>query len=64
MYNDAEVTNMDRGLKNRTPISNAIDNELLELFRALSKKTRIAQSKLLDEAIEDLLKKYEKPAEK
>ena len=55
---------MDRGLKNRTPISNAIDSELLELFRALSKKTRIAQSKLLDEAIEDLLKKYEKPAEK
>ena len=45
-------------LKNRTKIGAAIDNNLLEGLKALSVSTRIPLSKLLDEAIEDLLKKY------
>lgn len=51
----------NRGLKNRAPFSNAIDKDLYEKFVELSKETRIPQSRLLDEAIEDLLKKKEKP---
>ena len=50
----------DRRLKTRTPISNAIDTQLLVQLKELSTKTRVPMSKLLDEAIEDLLKKYEK----
>ncbi len=38
--------------------STAVDKELLEKFRELSAKTRIPMSRLLDEAIEDLLVKY------
>lgn len=34
--------------------------DLVEPFNELSKKTRINKTRLLDEAIEDLLKKYEK----
>jgi Ribbon-helix-helix domain len=47
-----------RGLKTRKPISNAVDIELLDGFKELSAKTRIPQSKLLDEAIAALLYKY------
>jgi hypothetical protein len=54
---------MDRGLKNRTPISNAVDTELWLMFQQLARDTRIPQSKLLDEAIKDLLRKYDKVAE-
>lgn len=46
-----------RGLKNRKPLSNAIRNELHEGLKELSDKTKVPMSKLLDEAIEDLLKK-------
>ncbi len=49
---------MDRGLKNRTPISNAVDNELLIKLKQLSIDTRIPISKLLDEAIAMLLDKH------
>lgn len=45
-------------LKNRTRIGNTVDNILLEKFKVLSKETRVPMSKLLDEAIENLLKKY------
>ena len=37
----------------------SLANELVEPFNELSKKTRITKTRLLDEAIEDLLKKYE-----
>lgn len=40
------------------PMTTATDNELLEKFRQLSTQTRIPASRLLDEAIEDLLVKY------
>ena len=43
---------------NRTQWTTATDNELLEKFRQLSTQTRIPASRLLDEAIEDLLVKY------
>lgn len=51
---------MNRGLKNRTPISNAVDKELFEKLKQLSEDTMIPMSKLLDKAIELLLKDYEK----
>ncbi|HBC95041.1 MAG TPA: hypothetical protein DCZ10_19645 [Pelotomaculum sp.] len=46
------------GLKNRQHYGVTIDKEVLLKFRELADKTRIPQSKLMDEAIEDLLKKY------
>jgi predicted DNA-binding protein len=50
----------NRGLKNRKTISNAIEIELYEQLEKLSIETRIPKSKLLDEAIRDLLKKHSK----
>lgn len=45
---------------NRKRLVSSLDKELVEPFNELSKKTRVPKSRLLDEAIEDLLKKYEK----
>ena len=42
-------------LKNRERIGSAIDKELLRRLRKYSKESKIPLSKLLDEAIEDLL---------
>jgi len=53
----------NRGLKNRKTISNAVRSELADSLRELSEKTKIPMSKLLDEALEDLMNKYSKPAE-
>ena len=52
--------------RNRVQWSTATDKELLEKFRLLSADTRIPASRLLDEAIEDLLVKYQviDPSEK
>lgn len=47
-------------LVNRKRFVSSLANELVEPFDELSKKTRITKTRLLDEAIEDLLKKYEK----
>ena len=44
-------------LKNRERIGSAIDKELLTRLREYSKESKIPMSKLLDEAIEDLLAK-------
>ena len=49
--------NENRGLKSRTPLSNAVKKELYTQLKQLSEETRVPISKLLDEAIEDLLKK-------
>ena len=46
-------------LVNRTRCTSSLKNELKD-FDILAQKTRIPKSRLLDEAIEDLLKKYEK----
>lgn len=45
-------------LVHREKISNSIKRELYIGLKDLAKKTRIPISKLLDEAIEDLLKKH------
>ena len=47
-----------RGLKNRKTISNAIRTELADALKQLSEATKIPMSKLLDEALDDLLDKY------
>lgn len=47
----------NRGLKNRTAISNAILTDLYLQLKELSNETKVPVSKLLDEAVEDLLKK-------
>ncbi|HEX3046741.1 MAG TPA: ribbon-helix-helix domain-containing protein [Bacillota bacterium] len=52
-----------RSLKNRVPISSSVDKEAWEGLQNLSKTTRINISKLLDEAIQDLLKKYQKSSD-
>jgi metal-responsive CopG/Arc/MetJ family transcriptional regulator len=45
-------------LVHRVRISNSIDKKLFSKLKKLSEKTRIPMSRLLDEAIEDLIKKY------
>ena len=55
------VSNMaEPKLVNRTKLISSLDNALVEPLNELSKKTRVPKSRLIDEAIEDLLKKYEK----
>ncbi len=49
---------MEPYLKYRTRFTSSLKNELVPLLDGLSKKTRVPKSRLLDEAIEDLLKKY------
>ncbi|EDT87193.1 ribbon-helix-helix domain-containing protein [Clostridium botulinum] len=51
-------------LVHRTRISNSIDKDLYNKLKKLSKETRIPMSRLLDEAIEDLLRKHKHSAEK
>jgi predicted DNA-binding protein len=55
---------MSRGLKNRTPISNAVNTELYEQLKKLSKETMIPMSRLLDRGIELVLEEYKKPTSK
>jgi predicted transcriptional regulator len=45
-------------LKNRTRFTSSLDNKWVQPFNELAKNTRIPKSRLLDEAIEDLLKKH------
>lgn len=47
---------MNRGLRNRTAISNAVDTELWKRLKAYSEETSIPISKLLDKAIRMFLK--------
>lgn len=51
-------------LVNRTRFGSSIKNELWEKLSKLSELTRIPMSKLLDEAVEDLLKKHKIPVDK
>lgn len=48
---------MDDKLKTRIRYTSTIDADLVETLKDMSQKTRIPQSKLLDEALEDLFKK-------
>ena len=45
-------------LKYRKRFTSSLKNERVPLFDGLAQQTRIPKSRLLDEAIEDLLKKY------
>jgi predicted transcriptional regulator len=45
-------------MSERVPYSTKVDRELRDKLIKLSELTRIPQSKLLDEALEDLSKKY------
>ena len=45
-------------LKYRTRFTSSLKNELIPLFDQLSLRTRIPKSRLLDEAISDLLRKH------
>ncbi|MDO4316479.1 MAG: ribbon-helix-helix domain-containing protein [Oscillospiraceae bacterium] len=47
-------------LVNRTRFTSSLKNELMDGFDKLAEETRIPKTRLFDEAIEDLLKKYEK----
>ena len=47
-------------LVNRTRFISSLKYELVPQLAKLSEETRVPKSRLLDEAIEDLLKKYEK----
>ena len=47
-------------LVNRTRFTSSLKNELMESFNQLAVQTRINKSRLLDEAVEDLLQKYAK----
>ena len=50
----------NRGLKNRKTISSTIEIKLYDDLEKLSIDTRIPKSKLLDEAIQDLINKHTK----
>ena len=58
------MSKKNRGLKNRTAFENAVDTKLYTPFKKYSEDTRVPLSKLLDEAIEDFLKKHSIPYEK
>lgn len=45
-------------LKNRTRFTSSLTNDLVPKFDALAAKTRIPKTRLLDEAITDLLIKH------
>lgn len=54
-------------LKYRTRFTSSMDNRLWErfqIFQIFAEQSRIPKSRLIDEAIEDLLKKYKVPAPK
>jgi len=45
-------------LKNRTRFTSSLRNELVPYFDRLAEQSRITKTRLLDEAVEDLLKKH------
>lgn len=55
---DKEEYQVGQIKRRRKQIASTVDPALWENLRALSDKSRIPASRLLDEAIEDILKKY------
>lgn len=51
---------MPKQYRNRKPLSTAVDMEIYNKFKKLADETRIPSTKLIDEALEDLLVKYGK----
>jgi hypothetical protein len=59
VYNLREVIALANSrLKNRVQFTTSTTPELLEAYQKLSESTRIPMSRLMDEALDDLLKKY------
>ena len=59
--NDKEAhKRRNNGLTNRTQFTTSTKNELYIKYKELSEETRIPATKLLDEALTELLKKYDK----
>ena len=54
------MTDKKDGLVNRQRYSSTFDIELLKMLKDLSKETQIPTTKLLDKALELLLKEYDK----
>lgn len=52
------TTPNNRGLKSRKNFASTLENNLFVQFDKLATETRIPKSKLLDEAIEDLINKH------
>lgn len=50
----------NKDLKNRHPFSNSIDNDLWLKFKELADESKIPMSKLLDKAIDLLIKESAK----
>lgn len=50
----------NNGLTNRTQFTTSVKNELYTKYKELSEETRIPATRLLDEALTDLLNKYGK----
>ena len=51
---------MSKDLKTRERFTNTLNKELLKRLQELSKETMIPMSRLLDKAVEQLLKEYGK----
>ena len=47
----------NRDLKTREPVSSSVKKEIWQALRSFSEESKVPISKLLDEAIEDLLTK-------
>lgn len=60
MNDKEEHRKRNNGLTNRTQFTTSTKNELYIKYKELSEETRIPATKLLDEALTDLLKKYNK----
>jgi hypothetical protein len=55
---DKELLRLNRGLKSRTPFSNTLRNDLLMQLKQIHEDTDVPMSKLLDKAVEMLIKEY------
>lgn len=60
MNDKEEHKRRNNGLTNRTQFTTSTKNDLYKKYKELSAETRIPATKLLDEALTDLLKKYGK----
>lgn len=60
MNSKEEHKKRNNGLTNRTQFTTSVKNELYIKYKELSAETRIPATKLLDEALADLLTKYGK----
>lgn len=53
-----DLARLNRGLRNRTPVSTTLRNDLLMQLKQISEDTDAPISKLLDRGVEMLIKHY------